>query len=56
MSVLALDTSSAIAVAVTSENGHILAQRALDQERCHVEGLAPMRSVARSTGPDTKCS
>ena len=42
MSVLALDTSSAIAVAVTSENGHILAQRALDQERRHVEGLAPM--------------
>ena len=42
MSVLALDTSSAIAVAVAGENGQILAQRALDQERRHVEGLAPM--------------
>ena len=42
MPVLALDTSGAVAVALTSDTGDVLAARAEGQQRHHAELLAPM--------------
>ena len=45
MPVLALDTSGAVAVALTSDSGDVLAARADSQQRHHAELLAPMISA-----------
>ena len=42
MPVLALDTSGAVAVALTSDTGEVLAARSDSQQRHHAELLAPM--------------
>ncbi len=44
--ILALDTSSAVAVAVVSPTGEILAARSADEPRHHAELLAPMVAEA----------
>ncbi|RHA44121.1 tRNA (adenosine(37)-N6)-threonylcarbamoyltransferase complex dimerization subunit type 1 TsaB, partial [Cellulomonas rhizosphaerae] len=41
MPVLALDTSGAVAVALTSDTGEVLAARSDSQQRHHAELLAP---------------
>ena len=46
MPVLALDTSSSVAVAVVGDDGAVLAARSDDQPRHHAELLAPMIEAA----------
>lgn len=46
MPVLALDTSGAVAVAVTDDAGHVLAARSAAEPRRHAELLAPMIAEA----------
>ncbi len=46
MPILALDTSSAVAVAVLSDAGDVLAAASSDEPRRHAELLAPMLSTA----------
>jgi tRNA threonylcarbamoyladenosine biosynthesis protein TsaB len=46
MPVLALDTSSSVAVAVVADDGTLLAARSDDQPRHHAELLAPMVEAA----------
>lgn len=55
MPVLALDTSGAVAVALTSDSGEVLAARADSQQRHHAELLAPMISaVLAEAGVDRR--
>ncbi|ROS31461.1 tRNA (adenosine(37)-N6)-threonylcarbamoyltransferase complex dimerization subunit type 1 TsaB [Cellulomonas sp. PhB150] len=55
MPVLALDTSGAVAVALTSDAGEVLAARADSQQRHHAELLAPMiESVLAEAGVDRR--
>lgn len=55
MPVLALDTSGAVAVALTSDTGDLLAARADPQQRHHAELLAPMiTAVLDEAGVDRR--
>ncbi|WNB86037.1 tRNA (adenosine(37)-N6)-threonylcarbamoyltransferase complex dimerization subunit type 1 TsaB [Cellulomonas sp. ATA003] len=55
MPVLALDTSAAVAVALTTDEGAPLAARHLTEERRHAELLAPMvTDVLRDAGVDRR--
>ena len=51
MAVLAIDTSAAVAVALTDDDGVRLASRSVDSPRHHAELLAPMiREVLAEAG------
>ncbi|MDM7832112.1 tRNA (adenosine(37)-N6)-threonylcarbamoyltransferase complex dimerization subunit type 1 TsaB [Cellulomonas edaphi] len=55
MPVLALDTSGAVAVALTSDSGEVLASRSESQQRHHAELLAPMiTAVLADAGVDRR--
>ena len=55
MPVLALDTSGAVAVALTDDAGAVLAARSDDQQRHHAELLAPMiAAVLAEAGIDRR--
>lgn len=55
MPILALDTSAAVAVSLTDDDGTVLAERSDDQQRHHAELLTPMiAAVLADAGVDRR--